>query len=468
MNVAFEPLPNCLANLKIEVDPPDVQKKFSEITSQYAKQARLPGFRQGKAPRSVVEKKFTKEIREEVTRQVLSDACREAIKERNLRVIQLEEIEDVEWGEDKSLKFRATLVLQPEFDVPDYKGIPVTVPGAEVTDKDVDESIESLREQQADFPDVTPGRPAAMEDYVVVDYDGTIEGEPVHVKFPKAGKPLSHNKDFWIKMTDEAFFPGYCTNLVGANIGEMREFDVEVPTDFPVEGMPGSKIHYKVTLKELKQRTLPEVNDAFAETVAKGKTLAELRVMAREEIVRQKQREADATKRSSVMAHLTAKVECELPTNLVRQQTQSILDEIVRENQERGVADEILREHEKDLVGSAAQSARDRIKGTFILLRIAEKEKIGVTDMDMRRRIAQLAQRSKMSFDKMLKELQKRGVIDQIREELITAKTLDFIASQASVSAEAVQEKPAEAVAEKSPDAPVETPDENPASEQRP
>ena len=455
MNVAFESLPNCLANLKIEVDPPDVQKKMGEITSQYTKQARLPGFRQGKAPRSVVEKKFLKEIHEEVTRQVLSDACREAIEVRKLRVLSLAEIEDVEWGDDKSLKFRATLVLQPEFDVPDYKGIPVSVPDVEVTDKDVDESIESLREQQADFPDVTPSRAAAMEDYVVVDYDGTIEGEPVHVKFPKAGKPLSHNKDFWIKMTDEAFFPGYCTHLVGANIGEMREFDVEVPADFPVEGMPGSKIHYKVTLKELKERTLPEVNDAFAETVAKGKTLAELRVMAREEIVRQKKREADAAKRSSVMAHLTAKVECELPTNLVRQQTQSILDEIVKENQERGVADEILREHEKDLVGSAAQSARDRIKGTFILLRIAEKEKIGVTDMDMRRRIAQLAQRSRMSFDKMLKELQKRGVIDQIREELITAKTLDFVASQASVSADAGVEKIADAPAEKSVEASV-------------
>ena len=449
MNVAFEPLPNCLANLKIEVDPPDVQKKMGEITSQYTKQARLPGFRQGKAPRSVVEKKFTKEIREEVTRQVLSDACREAIEERKLRVLSLAEIEDVEWGDDKSLKFRATLVLQPEFDVPDYKGIPVSVPASDVTDKDVDESIEALREQQADFPDVTPARAAAMEDYVVVDYDGTIEGEPVHVKFPKAGKPLSHNKDFWIKMTDEAFFPGYCTHLVGANIGETREFDVDVPEDFPVEGMPGSKIHYKVTLKELKERTLPEVNDAFAETIAKGKTLADLRVMAREELTRQKKRQADAAKRSSVMSHLTAKVECELPTNLVRQQTQSILDEIVKENQERGVADEILREHEKDLVGSAAQSARDRIKGTFILLRIAEKEKIGVTEMDMRRRIAQLAQRSKMTFDKMLKELQKRGVIDQIREELITAKTLDFVASQASVTAEAAAEKTDDAPIEK-------------------
>ena len=441
MNVAFEPLPNCLANLKIEVDPPDVQKKMGEITSQYTKQAKLPGFRQGKAPRSVVEKKFLKEIHEEVTRQVLSDACRNAIKDRNLRVLSLSEIEDVEWGDDKSLKFRATLVLQPEFDVPDYKGIPVSVPSTEVTEADVDASIENLREQQADFPDVTPARPAAMEDYVVVDYDGTIEGEPVHVKFPKAGKPLSHNKDFWIKMTDEAFFPGYCKNLVGANTGETREFDVEVPADFPVEGMPGSKIHYKVTLKELKERVLPEVNDEFAAKVLKDKSLAELRTLAREELVRQKQREADAAKRTSVMTHLTSKVECELPTTLVRQQTQSILDDIVKENQERGVADEILREHEKDLVGSAAQSARERIKGTFILLRIAEKEKITATEMDLRRRIAQMAARSNMTFDKMVKELQKRGVIDQIREELVTAKTLDFVASQAAVSAGAAEEK---------------------------
>jgi trigger factor len=210
--------------------------------------------------------------------------------------------------------------------------------------------------------------------------------------------------------------------------------------------MPGSRIHYKVTLKELKERVLPELNDAFAGGIAKGKTLADLRTMAREELQRQKQREAEAAKRSTVMAHLTAKVECELPTNLVRQQTQSILDEIVRENQERGVADEILREHEKDLVGSAAQSARDRIKGTFILLRIAEKEKISITEMDLRRRIAQLAQRSRMSFDKMVKELQKRGVMDQIKEELVTAKTLDFVASQASVAgAAAPTETPAPA-----------------------
>lgn len=437
MNVAFEPLPNCLANLRIEVDPPDVEKKLSEVAGQYTKLARLPGFRQGKAPRGVVEKKFNKEIREEVTRQVLSDACRSAIEERKLRVLSLADVEDVEWGDDKSLKFRATLVLQPEFDVPDYKGIPVTVPGTEVTDPEVDESIEALREQQADFPDVTPARPVAMGDYAVVDYDGTVEGEPVHVRFPKAGKPLSHNKDFWIKMTDEAFFPGYCAQLAGMNIGDTREFDIVVPDDFPVEGMPGTKLHYKVTLRGVKMRTLPELNDEFANSVAKGKTLAELRTMTRDVLQRKKLAQVEAAKRTAAMAHLTSKVECELPASLVRRQTQSILDDIVRENQERGVADDILREHEQELVGSAAQSARERIKGTFILMRIAEKENITVTEMDLRRRIASLAQRARMSFDKMLKELKKRGAIEQIRDEILTAKALDFVAANVSVTTDA-------------------------------
>ncbi len=434
MNVEFEALPNCLATLKISVAPDAVTKTMSEVARNYTKYAKLPGFRAGKAPRSVIERKFSKEIKEEVTKQVLSDGCREAIEDKGLRVLQLSEVEEVVWGDDSSLQFRATLILHPQFDLPDYKGIPVTVPSAEVTETEIDEAIENLRDQQADFPDVEPARPAAMEDFVVVDYDGTIDGEPVHVKFPKAGKPLSHNADFWIKMTDEAFFPGFCEKLVGTNIGETREFDITVPADFPVEGMPGVVVHYKVTLKGLKTRTLPALDDAFAAGIAEGKSLNELRIMAREELQRQKHGNIDAAKRNGVMSALLAKVECELPTAMVRNQTQSILQEIVRENQTRGVAEEVIKEHEKDLLGSAAQSARDRIKGTFVLLRIAEQEKIQVTENELRARINSMARKYQMPFDKMLKELQKRGAIDQISEEILSAKTLDFVAKEATVS----------------------------------
>ncbi len=440
MNVVFEQLPNCLANLRVEVSPDAVKTTWEKVTSDYTSYAKLPGFRQGKAPRGVVEKKFGKEIREEVTKQVLSEACRSVIKERNLRVLQLSDVEDVEWGDDKSLKFRATLVLHPDFELPDYKGIPVTVPSAEVSESEIDQALENLRDQQADFPDVEPARAAAMEDYVVVDYDGTIDGQPVHEKFPKAGKPLTSNTDFWIKMTEEAFFPGFCAQIVGLNVGESREFDIEVPADFPVEGMPGTKIHYKVTLRGVKTRVLPELNDAFADSIAKGKSLAELRILAREELQRQKHTAIDTARRNGVMSALISKVECELPDQLVRQQTQSILSDIVRENQTRGVTQEVIKEHERELIGSAAQSARDRIKGTFVLLRIAEKEGLKVTDMELRQRINSLARNYQMTFDKMLKELQKRGALDQLSEDLLTAKTLDFVAKEATVTTQAASE----------------------------
>jgi trigger factor len=235
-------------------------------------------------------------------------------------------------------------------------------------------------------------------------------------------------------MTEEAFFPGFCQALVGAKPGEERGFDVTVPADFPVEGMPGQVIHYKVTVKALKEKTLPALDDAFADTVAKGKTIAELRDLAREEISRQKKTDAEAGKRADIMKQLLSKVECELPTSLVRAHTQSIVNDIVRENTARGVGEEILKENEKDIVASATANARERLKGTFVLMRVAEQEGIRVTQEEILGRVASMAQRYQMSFEKMMKELQGRNAIDQIHEEMLTAKALDFLVSNASVT----------------------------------
>jgi len=432
MNVAVEKLSHCLATLRVELEPERVSQKLNSLTSEYVKLAKLPGYRQGKAPKAVIEKKFKKEIREELERQLLGDATREAIQKENLRVLTVANFDDIEMADDHSMKFTATLVTQPDFELPQYKGLIVSMRQTEVSEADIDESLENLRDQAADFVDAKT-EAAGMGDYIVVDYKGTIDGQPVHEMFPKAGKPLSGNDEFWIKMTEEAFFPGYCAALVGAKVGETRTFDVEVPADFPVEEMPGKKIQYEVTLKGIKEKVLPALDDEFAATIAKGKTLAEVRQMAREEITKQKASSADSSKRNDIMRQLLNGVECELPQDLVRQQTRAILNDIVRENQSRGVDDDVLKENEKELVGTAATSARDRIKGTFILLRIAEMEGISVRREELMGRIAVLAERYQMTFDKMLKELQKRNAIDQISEEIISAKVLDFLSSNASV-----------------------------------
>ncbi len=432
MNATVQQLPNCVATLKIEVEPDKVAAARDSIVGEYAKFAKLPGYRQGKAPRPVVERKYKKEIKEELERKLLGDSTRSAIAENKLRVLEVANVEDVEFSEDKGLSFTATVVTHPDFALPDYKGLPVTGKDAAVTDAEIDASIEELRDQAADFADLT-GRPAQMEDFVIVDYKGMIGDQPVHDVFPKAGQQLSTNEGFWIRMTPEAFFPGYAANLVGANVGDTRKFDIVVPSDFPVPGMPGQTISYEVIIQGIKEKVLPALDDAFADTVSRGKTLADLRDLAREELGRSKKADAEVSKRNEIMRQLLGRVECELPVNLLRQETQRILGDIVKENQARGVADEVLKENEKELVGTASMSARERIKGTFVLMRIAEKEGIKVSREEIWGRVASLASKYEMTFEKMQKELEKRGAMDQIAEEILTAKTLDFLASNATV-----------------------------------
>jgi trigger factor len=436
MNVVVEPLPNCLATLRVEVEPERVEKAMQQLVKEFGEHARIPGYRPGKAPRNVIEKKFKKQIREELEGKLLRETAREAIQEKKLRVLQIASVEEVQLGDDKTMSFTATLVTQPEFELPEYKGLSVSVKPAEVTEAEVDESIANLREQAATFEEIEE-RSAQMEDFVVVDYQGTIDGKPVHELFPQAGKPLTANSDFWIKMTDEAFFPGYCAHLVNARPGETRAFDIEVPSDFPVEGMPGVKIHYEVTLKGVKRKVLPELDDAFANGVVQGKSLADLREIARDELREQKQSENESNKRNQVLKALLSRVECELPATMVREQTRRILADVVRDNQARGVTDEILKQNEKGLVGMASESARERVKGTFVLLRVAEKEGIRVTREEIFGRVAALAERAGVSFEKMQKELEKRSALDQIQEEILTSKALDFLVANASVSSAA-------------------------------
>jgi len=160
MNVVVENLPNCITTLRIEVEPDKVSKAWEAVTADYTRHAKLPGYRAGKAPRAVIEKKFKKQIREELEKKLLSDSCREAISEKKLRVLTLAQINDVELADDKSMKFTATLVTHPAFELPTYKGLVVPMKSTEVTESEIDESLENLREQAADFVDLAEDRGA--------------------------------------------------------------------------------------------------------------------------------------------------------------------------------------------------------------------------------------------------------------------------------------------------------------------
>ncbi len=433
MNAVVETLPNCLATLRVEVGPDRVSQTRETLVHEFLKDARIPGFRPGKAPRAVVEKRFQKQISEDLESRILNTGLQDAIREKGLRVLHVQNVEDVRL-EDNTFSFSATVVTVPSFDLPDYKGIAVSVPAEVVADADVEEALNSLRERQADFVDITEDRGAAMEDFAVVDYTGTIGGKPVHDVFPKVGKILSENEGFWLRMTDASFFPGFCANLVGAKVGEKREFQVEAPAGFPIEGFGGQKLDYVVTLKELKQRVLPELNDEFAQGFLPGKGLADLKEVVLREMETRKKAEIDGLKRDQIMQHLLSLVECELPEDMARAESNRVLSEVVQENQRRGVTQEMLKENEKELVATASQTARNRLKGSFILSRIAEQEKLEAKSDEILGRIANMAQSAQITLEKAVKEVRRRRMIQEIESDIITAKALDFVVESATVT----------------------------------
>jgi trigger factor len=436
MNVVVETLPNCLANVRVEVASDLISKTREQVVQKFLKEVRLPGFRPGKVPRAMVEKRFSKDIADELQTTVIDHTLDEAVREKKLSVLSVRSLDDVQWSDSKDLTYSATLITVPEFELPVYKGIPVTVPSEEVKEEEVDKSLEALRERHADFEDVTEDRGAALEDYVVVDYKGTHEGTPLSEAFPKLGKILSANEGFWIRMTEEAFFPGFCQNLVGSRVGETRSFQVDVPADFPLEDFAGKKVNYEVTLRGLKKRVLPELNDAFAGTLLEGKTLEDIRDLIRKELEMKRRAEIQSVKREAVLKALLDAVECELPEDMARAESNRVLREIVEENQQRGVSQEMLKENEKEIVSSASQTGRSRVKSSFIMMRIAEQENLRVEQNDMLNWVMNAARQHDMTEDRVIRNLRKRNGFSQVRSDILFAKAMDLVVSNAAVTVE--------------------------------
>ena len=432
MKVDVETQPGSTSTLYIELPPEEVSKEWDAIANSFSRFAKIPGYRPGKAPRSVIEKRFRKEIQEELTKKLVSKSYHEAIEQEKLRVVSLTNVEDVKFGEDKSMRFRATVVTAPEFELPDYKNIPVELPDTKVSDTDIDAALERLREQSADFVDV-PERGLQMGDFAVIDFEGAMEGKPISEITPQASKNLQGGKKFWLQLAPENFLPKFCDQLIEQKRDETRLVIVNFPDDFVVKELAGKKGDYSVTLREIKQRVLPELNDAFAAKLVPGKTLADLRHLIEHDLEHAKEHEVERAKEAQIVKYLHDRVQFELPSALLQNETRRALGELVQSNRERGVSDEMLKEKEKELIEGAASLATHRLKTNFIVHRIAENEKIQVSREEVDLRIRQEAARYDISVDKMRKQLEEHDGLNTLAEQIVLGKTLDFLKANVSV-----------------------------------
>jgi trigger factor len=432
MKVEVERQADSTSTLRIELPPEEVSKEWDAIANSFARFAKIPGYRPGKAPRKVIEAKFKKEIQDELTKKLVSKSYHDAIEQEQLRVVSLTNVEDVKLGDDKSLRFRATVVTAPEFELSEYKNIPVELPSTEIKEEDVDLALERLRDQSANFVDI-PGRGVQMEDFVVIDFEGTVDGKPISEVAPQANKTLQGGKKLWLRLAPDNFLPKFCEQLLGQKPGETRLVIVDLAQDLPVKELAGKKATYAVTLNELKQKILPPVDDALADKLMPGKTLADLRDTVEHDLEHEKEHEVERAKESQIVKYLHEKIQFDLPPVLLRNETRRALGELVQRNRQRGVTDEMLKEKEKELVEGAGGLAAHRLKTNFILHRIAEREKIEVTREELRDQIREEAARYNVSPEKMRKELEEQDGLNGFTEQILLGKTLDFLKANVSV-----------------------------------
>ena len=430
MNVSVENLAPCKKLVRVELDAAAVNAAFDAITKDYQKQAALPGFRPGKAPRDMVVKKYDAEIKEEARRKLVGDSYRKAIEEQKLNVVGHPDIEEVQFGRGQALQFTATVETAPEFQLPEYKGLPATLEMKSVTDADVDRALDMLRGQQAKFE--TVARELTNGDVAVVSYSGTVDGQPITELAPTA-KGLTEQKNFWVEMTPGAFIPGFAEQLAGAKAGDKRTVNVDFPADFVTKELIGKKGVYEVEVVEVKEKVLPVADDAFAVKFG-AENLEKLKAGVRADLENELKYSRSKAVRGQVVRALLNKVNFDLPESAVASETRNVVYDLVRQNTQRGVAREIIEKQKDEIYSAAAGSAKERVKLAFLVQRIAGQEKIQVTQEDAIRRAQTLAMTYQMPFEQFLKDLQKRNGVNELYEQALHEKVMEFMETNATIT----------------------------------
>lgn len=435
MNVTVENLAPCKKLLRVELDAQAVDEAFAAMTKDFQKQASLPGFRPGKAPAHLVAKKYEAEITDEVKRKLIGEAYNKAKEEHKLDVLGYPDIEEIQFGRGQALQFAATVETAPDFQLPDYKGLPVKRENKTVTDEDVARALDVLREQQVKFE--TVARAAQTGDIAVVNYTGTTEGRPLTEIAPTA-RGLTGQNGFWVEMRPDSFIAGFADQLLGAQAGDKRTVNVTFPADFAPKELAGRAAVYAVEVVEVKEKSLPAVDDALAKSLG-AEDLEKLRAGVRRDLENELKFKLDRDTRTQLVKELLSRVNFDLPEGAVAQETRNVVYNLVSENAKRGVTREVI-EKEKDAIYSAAAgTAKERVKLEFLIRRIAEKEDIKVSQEEILRRVQTLAAMYQIPPDKFVKDLQKRNGFIEIYDQLSQEKVLEFLQNNASLEAAPAQ-----------------------------
>ncbi len=432
MNIRTDDINATRKALVVNVSADEIEKEHDSVLNEFSKQARIPGFRPGRAPRNMVSQRFAGDISEELKKKVVSSAYRNALKETEIQVFNLIELkgDDINRGADNELTF--VVDVHPEFNLPEYKGIPVEKPDTEVKDEEIESTIQTIRDQRADFSVVE--REARTGDYVKLSYEGRIGEEKLADLLPS--RPIFGTQSAtWEEVgSADAGIPGFAEQLAGLKAGDKKDIQVTFPDDFQEADLAGKQAVYAVEMIEVREKKLPELNEEFLKGL-NVESVEQLKEQIRTELAQRKESEGRGKQRQQLSDALLERIEFEVPETAVDAETQSILRQIIERNIRQDVREEELEQHKEKLYEEARRAAVRRVKLRMILLKIAEKENVKMDNEDAQRFIMQEAMSTGAKPDQIVKELQKdENRVRFMQQNILFDKTLDFLLEQANLS----------------------------------
>jgi len=412
--------PDCTRELVLDIPEEVVSKAFRSVAGNYRKYAKIPGFRAGKVPESVVRRRYAAEIRKEVIDSILPERFNKAVLDLGVRPVGQPQVTELTIEDGQPLHVKAVFEYLPDFSIDGYESVTVDKPSAELTDEEFQQEINQLRESRATIEPVEEDRPLVDGDWAQITYKGEVAGEA-------EAEPVA-GEDALVEIGGKDTMEAFNTALRGAKVGQELKAEVIYPADYGEPNLAGKTVAYNVEVKGIKKRTLPELNDDFAKEFTGNETLAELETRIRENLAHRKQRSVSGETKDRLFAALTERFTFPVPESLVQEQIDARLERGLRALAAQGMNPEQMRKLDFARLRTAQRdSAISEVKTTVLLDRIAEKESITVSDEELETELQLAALQSREPIDTLKARLTQDGGMARIREQLRREKTASVL-----------------------------------------
>ena len=421
MKTEFVDVSETRKNLVVEIESSTVDAEIDRVARDYTKAARIPGFRPGKVPARVVKQRFRSQILHDVVHELVPRAVDDALRERGLEPLDTPDIRDVIVEEGQPLKFTATFDTVPSFDLQPYVSLQLHRPEATLQEGAVDETLQALRERAARF-EVVEARPVERGDTVVVDLVREAGTEPADT-----------HQDVTIEIGAAANPPGFDDEVIGTTVGETKRFAVRYPDDYEMKELAGTAVNYTVTIKGLKRRVVPELDDEFARDLGEFDTLAALRTRVEQDLTREAEQKAEREARGELLKQLAGWVTFTVPESLIERELDRRIEDFARRLMEQGV-DPRKADIDWAAFRQAQQDpARDSVASALVLDEVAQREGLTVTESEIEAELSRFGERTGRTTAAVRAQLEKDGGISRLATGLRREKAVDFLRSRATI-----------------------------------